>query len=113
MRARASDNGRPVKHSETTVSITVHRNEFMPQWVNAPYRQTVNEDTRNMTGIYTVAATDQDLQEEIVYEATGIDPAPRYFTVGRTTGYILVTNNLKLDRGLIYTVCALILLICQ
>jgi hypothetical protein len=77
----------------------------MPQWINAPYRQNVNEDTRNMTGIYTVVATDQDLQEEMIYEVTGIDPAPRYFAVGRTTRYIFVINNLRLDRGLTYTVC--------
>ena len=101
---KAHDDGRPVKYAEATITITVHRNEFMPQWENAPYRQTVDEDISNQTGIYTVSATDKDLQETMIYEVIGIDPAPRYFSVGRKTGFIHVINDLKKDRGLVYTV---------
>ena len=107
LRVKAHDNGRPIKYTEATVTITVHRNEFMPQWVNIPYKQTINEDITNLTGIYTVSATDNDLQEAIIYEAVGIDPAQRYFTVGRKNGFILVINNLKKDQGLVYTVSIL------
>ena len=97
MRARASDNGYPVKHSEITVSFTVHHNEFMPQWVNAPYRQTVNEDIRNMTGNGPGSTRGDSVLGDGHRSRSLLLYCRR---VGRTTGYILITNNLKLDRGL-------------
>ncbi len=108
MRVIAVDEGVPKRTAETEVSITVHRNQFLPEWEGLPYRQTVDEDVRNMTGVYTVRASDQDLQGDLIFELEGVDPAPRYFTVGRTSGFIFIIGDLKQDRGLIYNVRTLI-----
>ena len=58
----AHDQGNPRKSAEATVSITVQRNEFPPVFHNAPYSQTVSENIRNGSGIFTIQASDQDLQ---------------------------------------------------
>ena len=62
MTVRAFDNGRPVKTGQATVTIKVQRNQFPPTFSNGPYTQTVSENVRNGTGIFTVRATDKDLQ---------------------------------------------------
>ena len=64
MLVRALDQGKPVKFGEADVRITVSRNEFPPEFKGAPYRQTVSENIRNGTGIFTLRAEDRDLQVE-------------------------------------------------
>ena len=59
---RATDQGVPVKSVEAAVEIRVTRNQFPPEFRNAPYQQTVSENVVNGTGIFTVTAEDQDLQ---------------------------------------------------
>ena len=76
----------------------------MPAFTSSSYQQTVSENTGNTSGILTVVATDKDLQGAINYELVGVAPAPSYFSIGRTTGYVYVIKDLKLDRALTYTV---------
>ena len=100
----AMDNGRPVRTGEARVILTVKRNQFPPAFSSESYTQTVSENVRNGTGIFTVRATDQDLQGNMVYEIVGISPAPLYFHVNPTLGTVWVKDDLKKDRALQYTV---------
>ena len=104
MVVRAMDNGRPVRSSEAEVTIRVKFNKFPPKFSNSPYIQTVSENVRNGTGIFTVRATDEDLQGRITYGVVGISPAPLYFHVDPTVGTVWVKDDLKKDRALTYTV---------
>lgn len=104
MVVRVHDDGKPVRSAEATVTITVKRNKYLPTFTEISDQQMVSENTKNGTGVLTITATDKDLQEAINYELVGVAPAPSYFSVGRTTGYIYVIKNLKEDRALTYTV---------
>ena len=104
MTVRVVDEGKPVRSAEVTVKISVTRNKHMPAFTSSSYQQAVSENTGNTSGILTVVATDKDLQGAINYELVGVAPAPSYFSVGRTTGYVYVIKDLKLDRALTYTV---------
>ena len=103
MTVTAYDSGNPRKSVDVRVSITVQRNEFPPVFVNGPYSQTVSENIRNGTGIFTILATDEDLQGELTYEVIGLSPAPNFFHVHPTEGTVWVINDLTGDRALTYT----------
>lgn len=59
---RARDNGLPNRETTVEVLVFVTRDQFRPVFVRTPYVTSVQEDARNGTAIYTVTATDQDLQ---------------------------------------------------
>lgn len=54
MAVRAFDKGTPVMSADASVTVTVHRDQFLPEWSSDNYRQSVNEDARNGTAIYSV-----------------------------------------------------------
>ena len=39
-----------------------------------------------------------------MYEVVGIPPGPSYFTVGDTSGFVVVSGDVKEDFTLVYTV---------
>ncbi len=99
------------KNANASVVITISRDQQPPVWSNTPYRAgTVSENKANQSGIYTIKANDADLKGEIIYEVLGEYPAPKYFTVGRTSGVIRVNGNIKTDplRLMSYTVSSII-----
>ncbi|KAL5018741.1 hypothetical protein ScPMuIL_004463 [Solemya velum] len=99
---RATDNGRPIKYSDATVSVYVQRIEpprFDPL---PPYEINIREDENNGTTIFSISATHSNPVGQIVYEAIGNLKAPYYFTVDRFTGAINLVRPLKGDQTLRY-----------
>ena len=104
MTVRAYDSGVPVKTADATVMLTITHVNSLPVFQSTPYQVTITEDVANGTSVYKVLATIQDEQGTMTYKLDGIDPAPTYFAVDAHSGHITMTNNLKNDRGLTYTV---------
>lgn len=105
---RAADQGYPSRTTDATVSVTVERTQYRPEFRNTPYAVSVNEDAANGTAIFTVSATKTNIQGVMTYVLAGIDPAPTYFGLAPTSGTVTVIGNLKSDRGLYYTVSILL-----
>src|SRR6218665_1084799 len=101
---RAADQGYPSRTTDATVSVTVQRTQYRPEFQNTPYTVSVNEDVTNGSVIFTVSATKTNLQGMMTYVLAGIDPAPTYFGLNPTSGAVRVIGNLRSDRGLSYTV---------
>lgn len=102
LKIRAYDLGVPVKYGEVEVEIAVQRNQFPPEFIGAPYVIEASENTVNNTGIFTIKAEDEDMRGQIIYEVIGVTPADRFFRVGRTTGFLYVSGDLKSDTTLTY-----------
>ncbi len=100
----AGDQGKPTKTVNADIGIVVRRNKFPPKFIGAPYEATVSENKRNGSGIFTLQAQDEDLQDQMMYELVGIIPAPEYFQVHPTTGTIKLIKSLKDNKALSYTV---------
>ena len=57
---KAYDTAYPDQTDTATVAISVSRNEFAPEFLQSPYRVTINETLALGTCILTVSAVDQD-----------------------------------------------------
>lgn len=63
MVVRACDQGQPIRCGEVSVQISVERNQFPPEWIgDPPFQQTVSENAKNGSGVYTVTAQDKDIK---------------------------------------------------
>jgi hypothetical protein len=59
---QASDQRVPERTANTTVTVTVTKDRFSPQFVRTPYRTETTENTPSGAIIYSTEATDQDLR---------------------------------------------------
>ncbi|XP_046579035.1 protocadherin Fat 4-like [Haliotis rubra] len=94
---RASDSRIPQRSNDATVTITVRRNKFLPQFVGLPYTVTIGETRPVNDTILSVAAVDNDQRGTLVYEAVGFYPAQSFFGINNVTGHITVIQSLKND----------------
>ncbi|XP_046579032.1 protocadherin Fat 4-like [Haliotis rubra] len=63
---RASDSRIPQRSNDATVTITVRRNKFLPQFVGLPYTVTIGETRPVNDTILSVAAVDNDQRLRVV-----------------------------------------------
>ena len=104
MNVIARDQGKPVRTAQAQIIINVQRNQYPPVFDKSVYQITISENVRNGTGIGTIKATDADIQGAMTYEVTGTPPAPKYFRVGRDTGFLFISGDVLSDFSLTYTV---------
>ena len=104
---RARDHAFPEKYGTATVQINIVRDRFTPTFGLQNYVITIPETTpiNSSLSILTVTATDNDLQDVIVYEAIGDGSALAYFRIDQR-GQIFVIGNLRLDSQNQYVVSA-------
>ncbi|XP_076458561.1 protocadherin Fat 4-like [Babylonia areolata] len=95
---RATDQRVPERTDDTTVQVTVSRNQFPPVFTDEPYRVTIPETTSINATIFTVSATDQDLRDRVVYETVGVYPAQSFFQVDYNSGAVYIIQDLKNDE---------------
>ena len=98
----ARDDGYPQRTDSSSVQINVNRDLNAPVFGNLNYVVTIVETTNINDTIQTVLATDDDLQQTIVYEAIGDGPALAYFEIDRLNGAVRVRNNLRESAQEIY-----------
>ena len=63
----ASDGRKPPKTANTTLAISVTRDESRPEFQDTPYAVRVSENAEVDSIVYTVRATDQDVQVSGTY----------------------------------------------
>ncbi|RUS85645.1 hypothetical protein EGW08_006591, partial [Elysia chlorotica] len=102
------DSGSPVLTGETaTVIVNVIRNRNPPVFINEPYATAVSQNSFPGTSIYTVTATDADVQapyNTVTYDIIGDDAAPTYFTINAVTGVISIGQSIASDPSDRYTI---------
>ena len=95
----ANDNSVPAKNGFVEAFITVIRDQFPPNFINQPYRRTLDERTSIGSSVYSVSAVDSDLVGQIRYELIGDYPTQSFFTLDSVTGLISTTANLRSDAS--------------
>ncbi len=58
----AFDHGKPVRSAEAQLIINVQRNQYPPVFDKPLYETEISESVTLKAGIYTIKATDRDLQ---------------------------------------------------
>ncbi|XP_035826838.1 protocadherin Fat 4-like [Aplysia californica] len=91
----ARDDGYPQKTDQASVQINIIRDQFSPSFSRSNYIVTIVETTAINDTIQTVVASDDDLQDTIVYEAIGDGPALAFFSIDAFSGVVRVRNNLR------------------
>lgn len=59
---RASDNRIPQRSSNSTVTVTVIRDSYLPEFQGLPYNVDVSENNYVGQSVFTVIARDRDIQ---------------------------------------------------
>ena len=95
----ANDNSNPGKSAFVEAFITVIRDQFPPNFVQLPYRRTLDERTSIGSSVYTVSAEDRDLVGQIRYELIGDYPTQSFFSLDTISGLISTTANLRSDAS--------------
>ncbi|XP_046564129.1 protocadherin Fat 1-like, partial [Haliotis rubra] len=97
---RVRDQRTPEKYGTAEVDVTIKRDRFTPEFQNQPYirnnfpyRSNINDN------VQTVLVTDRDLEGTIVYEVTGVYPAPSFFRVNNETGLVDLSQQLTTISG--------------
>lgn len=62
MTVTARDRGTPVKSTTIQVTIDVDRNLFTPEFINLPFKTSVNEDLQVGLNVFDVKAEDKDTE---------------------------------------------------
>ncbi|KAL5018737.1 hypothetical protein ScPMuIL_004459 [Solemya velum] len=101
----ASDNQSPAKTDTATVTITILRDTFPPEFLSEPYTAFISENSFNSPSVYTVSARDRDIRGQLVFQAIGIGKASIYFDVDDNTGRVFISDsqNLRQDIETSYT----------
>ncbi|KAL5018733.1 hypothetical protein ScPMuIL_004455 [Solemya velum] len=100
-----SDNQSPAKTDTATVTITILRDTFPPEFLSEPYTAFISENSLNSPSVYTVSARDRDIRGQLVFQAIGIGKASIYFDVDDNTGRVFISDsqNLRQDIETSYT----------
>ncbi|KAK3089813.1 hypothetical protein FSP39_006721 [Pinctada imbricata] len=102
LRLQVYDSAVSYQTDETTVSISMIRNENPPIFIEEPYVTTVSESFGIGQSIYRITATDADL-DTIRYSITGITSGisnldlSGYFYLNPDTGVIFLTRSLTIS----------------
>ncbi|WAQ96421.1 FAT4-like protein [Mya arenaria] len=96
-----SDQSNPEKTTSTNCFFTILRDTCPPEFIRQPFQVTVDECLPETASVYTVTATDCDLQGSLVYNvypnfATDDLRAQYYFSINNN-GEIRVRNNLRTE----------------
>ncbi|XP_060080745.1 protocadherin Fat 4-like, partial [Ylistrum balloti] len=84
------------KEDTATVIIAVERDD-QPNFINLPETRNIQETNSLTQSIFTVAASDTDMQGQMVYNIIGEFNSPKFFRVNNATGEVFVQLDLKLD----------------
>jgi protocadherin Fat 4 len=100
----ASDGREPENTANSTITVSITRDESRPEFQNTPYNDaTVSENLPVGREFYDrIRASDQDLQGTMQYAVIGDMPAPTFFDIN-TNGRLFVKSNLKLDDEVQYS----------
>ncbi|XP_052464319.1 protocadherin beta-16 isoform X22 [Carassius gibelio] len=102
----ATDGGSPQRSGTAVIHITVlDANDNVPVFSESVYRVTLAENTHPGTEIIRVSATDADEgpNGEVTYEFSRIsDKAVKLFSVNKTTGQILLINEIDYEDEINY-----------
>ncbi|XP_041363172.1 uncharacterized protein LOC121378881 isoform X2 [Gigantopelta aegis] len=89
----ALDARSPPKTGSVTLYVTILR-DIAPQFIGTPYFFTAHEKDRVDKTVFTVKASDVDLQGSLRYEVVGDTPAPSFFKINSSSGVISVRSDL-------------------
>ncbi|XP_064610242.1 protocadherin Fat 4-like [Liolophura sinensis] len=93
----ATDQGNPPNVAWTVVTLTLGKSSFLPQWVNVPGSVNISESQRPNTVVYTLSATDRDLQGQMRYGMRGDSNTISYFSINPGNGQIRLVVPLTSD----------------
>ena len=103
----AYDLGIPSKSAalDATVTISVQRNQFSPQFLNTPYRRTIDQTLAAGSFILRASANDADTVTpfgDVTIRLIGDENGPTYFSFDATSGNITVARSLTTDTASFY-----------
>ncbi|XP_067672653.1 protocadherin Fat 4-like [Haliotis asinina] len=76
------------KMATTVLTVNIRSNVIYPEFGSTPYNISIPDTMAVQSPVFTVYATDSDLKGQLMYEVTGVYPAPYFFSlspVGRIT----------------------------
>lgn len=102
---KVSDQRSPEKTDTATVTVTILRNQFSPQFLFTPYNVNIDENaSRDYTVFSNVKAEDKDIQGTIKYEITGQGIAPYIFSLNSINNVVLINpDSLRQGTDTVYT----------
>ncbi|XP_013411494.1 protocadherin Fat 4-like [Lingula anatina] len=93
----AYDEKYPSNVGSATVTVTVNRNVYRPEFTRTDYSATVDEHAHVGHLVTNVTATDGDSDGTLYYNIIGNENAPEYFFIHPTSGQILISKVLWKD----------------